>query len=75
MDKEDVPNIFDRFYRADPSRGQKSGTGLGLSIAKWIIDEHHGSIEVKTRFEEGTTFIVWLPISREISTAEPLSLS
>lgn len=67
MDKEEIPHIFERFYRADPSRGKKSGTGLGLSIAKWIIDEHHGSIEIKTRKEEGTTFVIWLPISVEKS--------
>ncbi|PYI57424.1 sensor histidine kinase [Paenibacillus flagellatus] len=63
MDKDEIPHIFERFYRADPSRGKKAGTGLGLSIAKWIIDQHGGSIEVKTRKEEGTTFVVWLPVS------------
>ena len=68
MDKNEVPHIFDRFYRADPSRGKKAGTGLGLSIAKWIIDEHNGSIEVKTRKNEGTTFIVWLPEMTEIDS-------
>jgi signal transduction histidine kinase len=62
MDKEDIPHIFDRFYRADKSRGQKAGTGLGLSIAKWIIDEHGGSIEVVTRKGEGSTFTIWLPL-------------
>lgn len=62
MDKDDVPRIFDRFYRVDPSRGQTAGTGLGLSIAQWIIDEHQGSIEVMTRKGEGSTFIIWLPI-------------
>ncbi|WP_274363466.1 sensor histidine kinase [Paenibacillus thermotolerans] len=62
MDKEDVPRIFDRFYRADPSRGVTSGTGLGLSIARWIIDQHSGSVEVLTRKEEGTSFIIWLPV-------------
>ncbi|MDD9266269.1 sensor histidine kinase [Paenibacillus sp. GCM10023248] len=61
IDKEDVPHIFDRFYRADLSRGVTSGTGLGLSIAKWIIDEHGGSVEVTTRKDEGTTFMIWLP--------------
>lgn len=64
MDNEEVPHIFERFYRADKSRGQTSGTGLGLSIAKWIIDEHGGSIEVATRKDAGTTFIVWLPTVR-----------
>lgn len=62
MNREEVPHIFERFYRADVSRGKTMGTGLGLSIAKWIIDEHNGSIEVTTRMEEGSTFVVWLPI-------------
>jgi two-component system, OmpR family, sensor kinase len=67
MEKEEVPHIFERFYRADVSRGRTSGTGLGLSIAKWIIDEHGGSIEVTTRKEEGSTFVVWLPASFPLS--------
>jgi signal transduction histidine kinase len=62
MEKDEIPHIFERFYRADPSRGTKSGTGLGLSIAKWIIDEHGGSVEVMTQKDHGTTFVVWLPI-------------
>ncbi|AIQ51711.1 sensor histidine kinase [Paenibacillus sp. FSL R7-0331] len=62
MDKDEVPHIFDRFYRADESRGMTEGIGLGLSIAKWIIDEHGGSVEVVTRQGEGTTFIIWLPL-------------
>ncbi|CAM4377833.1 sensor histidine kinase [Saccharibacillus endophyticus] len=61
MDKDEVPHIFERFYRADESRGKTPGTGLGLSIAKWIIDEHKGSVEVVTVKGEGTTFIIWLP--------------
>ncbi|MNW14790.1 Alkaline phosphatase synthesis sensor protein PhoR [compost metagenome] len=63
MDKEAIPHIFERFYRADESRGVTPGTGLGLSIAKWIIDEHGGSIEVTTRTGIGTRFTVWLPVS------------
>jgi two-component system OmpR family sensor kinase len=62
MDKAEVPHIFERFYRADLSRGVTSGTGLGLSIAKWIIDEHEGSIEVMTAKGEGTVFVIWLPL-------------
>ena len=62
MDKEEVPLIFSRFYRADPSRGETYGTGLGLSIARWIIDELEGSIEVLTKKGEGSTFTMWLPI-------------
>ncbi|ASS66618.1 MULTISPECIES: sensor histidine kinase [unclassified Paenibacillus] len=63
MEPEQVPHIFERFYRADESRGITSGTGLGLSIAKWIIDEHEGSVEVRTIPGAGTTFTVWLPIA------------
>ncbi|MEC0368789.1 sensor histidine kinase [Paenibacillus chibensis] len=62
MDKEEVPHIFERFYRADQSRGVTEGIGLGLSIAKWIIDEMEGSVEVVTTRGEGTTFVIWLPI-------------
>jgi two-component system OmpR family sensor kinase len=62
MDKEDVPHIFERFYRADKSRGETAGTGLGLAIARWIIDEHEGSIEVLTKKGEGSSFIIWLPL-------------
>jgi two-component system, OmpR family, sensor kinase len=62
MDKEEIPHIFERFYRADESRGVTAGTGLGLSIAKWIIDEHDGSVEVTTRQGDGSTFLVWLPV-------------
>ncbi|WP_123041649.1 sensor histidine kinase [Cohnella candidum] len=60
--EEDLPHIFDRFYRADPSRGQVAGTGLGLSIAQWIADMHHGSLEVKSIPGQGTAFCVWLPL-------------
>ncbi|GGN92233.1 sensor histidine kinase [Saccharibacillus kuerlensis] len=70
MDKDEVPHIFERFYRADESRGKTPGTGLGLSIAKWIIDEHQGSVEVVTVKGEGTTFIIWLPaLFPEINSA------
>jgi len=62
LDKDEVPQIFERFYRADPSRGLVGGTGLGLSIAKWILDEHGGSVEVYTRKGHGSTFVIWLPV-------------
>lgn len=61
MNPDEIPHIFDRFYRADESRGVTVGTGLGLSIAKWILDEHGGSVEVVTREDEGSTFTIWLP--------------
>lgn len=70
MKQEEIPRIFDRFYRADTSRGVTSGTGLGLSIARWIIDEHQGSMEVMSRVGQGTVFIVWFPIVPVYSDGE-----
>lgn len=61
---EDQLYIFDRFYRADKARSREEGSyGLGLSIAKWIVDIHQGTIDVKSEFGKGSTFIVKLPIS------------
>jgi len=60
--KEELPKIFDRFYRAEHSqRKRTSGTGLGLSIAKSIVDSHHGTINVKSKIGKGSTFTVVLP--------------
>jgi two-component system OmpR family sensor kinase len=64
---QDVPHIFERFYRGERSRrrtpgAQSSGFGLGLSIAYWIVRNHNGSIEVTSREGQGTTFCVWLPL-------------
>jgi two-component system OmpR family sensor kinase len=61
---EDLPHIFERFYRAEKSRtrGRTTGFGLGLSITKWIVDHHNGRIEVDSKEGEGTTFAIWLPL-------------
>jgi two-component system, OmpR family, sensor kinase len=61
---EDMPHIFERFYRAEKSRtrGKETGFGLGLSITKWIVEHHNGRIEVDSREGMGTTFAIWLPL-------------
>jgi len=59
----DLPHIFDRFYRADPSRSQIEGSGLGLSIAKWIAEIHRADLTVSSEELKGTTVQLVLPVS------------
>jgi signal transduction histidine kinase len=59
MGREEIERIYDRFYRADPSRSKEvEGTGLGLSIVETIVQMHHGEIQVESSKESGTTFTV-----------------
>lgn len=60
ISNEDLPRIFERFYRTDSAR-DRSGFGLGLSIAKWIVELHRGAINVKSRLGHGTTFEIVIP--------------
>ncbi len=60
--EDKIHRVFDRFYRADPSRSRsKGGFGLGLSIAKWIVGSHGGIIEARSENGKGSTFSVRLP--------------
>ncbi len=62
---EDLPHIFDRFYRADASRStQNGGFGLGLTITKIVLERHAGTIDVQSQLGEGSEFCVRLPIAK-----------
>lgn len=63
MNQEDIPFIFERFYKVDKARGgSETGTGLGLSIAGQIVELHGGNIKVESELGKGTTFKVALPL-------------
>ena len=61
-----MPQIFERFFRVDPARSPGvEGVGLGLSLVKWIVDRHHGRIEVDSEPGKGSTFTVFLPLAAD----------
>ena len=74
--EEDRPRIFERFYRADKSRGNaQGGVGLGLAIAHWIVQRHHGLLAVESHLGSGTAFFLELPLfgaSRVSGTKEDM---
>lgn len=63
ISRDEMPHIFERFYRADPARSVSAGAGLGLPIAQAIVKAHHGEIEVESQPSKGSTFRIVLPIS------------
>jgi signal transduction histidine kinase len=58
--EDQIPHLFERFYRAEEARSTE-GLGLGLSIARQIAEDHEGSIEVRSKLREGSTFIIRIP--------------
>jgi signal transduction histidine kinase len=62
--QHDLPQVFDRFYRADRARSREhGGAGLGLAIARWIAESHGGAITVASELERGSRFEVRLPLA------------
>jgi signal transduction histidine kinase len=59
---ESLPHLFERFYRSQEGSGLARGTGLGLYISKYIVESHHGRLDVKSRVGQGSTFTVSLPV-------------
>lgn len=74
ISEEDLPYIFDRFYRVDQGRArsrradgkQPGGTGLGLSITRWAVEQHGGTISVTSESGQGSEFCVRLPLASEV---------
>jgi PAS domain S-box-containing protein len=65
VDQEDIPHLFDRFYRGRrTSQSNMPGTGLGLAIVKEIVDRHGGEVEVESQVNVGSIFRVWLPLAQ-----------
>jgi signal transduction histidine kinase len=61
IEPDELPRVFDRFYRGDAARGRPGGTGLGLAIARLLVEQHGGTIDVRSEVGEGSEFTVRLP--------------
>jgi len=72
---EDLPHIFDRFYRVDPARTPGDGAGLGLAIARTIAEAHSGKIEVDSEPGKGSTFRVIIPLKERTAPVDEPRLS
>ena len=67
---EDIPNMFERFYRVDKSRARATGgSGLGLTIAKRLVEAHGGKIEVQSELGKGSRFSFTIPLSQNLTTS------
>ncbi|MGE0056345.1 MAG: ATP-binding protein [Dehalococcoidia bacterium] len=69
IDAAAVPRVFERFYKADPSRAGRAGSGIGLAIVKHAVEAHGGSVGVESQLGHGSTFTVRLPARRDAISA------
>jgi len=73
IEAEQLPHIWERFYRADTSRTDRKGenhSGLGLSMVKWIAEAHGGNVKAESRPGEGSRFTFSLPAENDTAAAE-----
>jgi signal transduction histidine kinase len=66
----DREHVFERFVRLDPSRSTSSGTGLGLPIARWIAEQHEGTMTLEQNEAGGSVFVVRLPVRHHPSAGD-----
>jgi signal transduction histidine kinase len=67
---EHLPNVFERFYRADPSRARSTGgAGIGLALVKQFVSAHGGEVAVESEVGQGSRFSFTLPIARETAAS------
>ena len=68
IDEANQERIFERFYRVDKARSQSlGGTGLGLAIVKHIVQSHKGSLQLKSKLNQGSTFLVKIPLASDVN--------
>ncbi|HEY6335293.1 MAG TPA: ATP-binding protein, partial [Alphaproteobacteria bacterium] len=68
---EQIPRLTERFYRVDAARSRElGGTGLGLAIVKHIVNRHRGALQIESEIGQGSTFTVYLPVTRDPRRAE-----
>ena len=61
---EALPHVFERFFRAEPSRSKEfEGAGLGLALVKWVVENHAGRVTVESEINNGSSFTIWLPLA------------
>jgi len=73
IDAADRERVFGRFVRLDPARSASSGAGLGLPIARWIAEQHDGTLTMQPNAAGGSVFVVRLPIAVQHDRAESIA--